>query len=78
MVPERQAPLSRVSAPTLVIHGGSDPLLPPAHGQAVAALIPDARYEEVPGMGHGFFSPALPARIGGLIADHIATGAGRG
>jgi len=73
MIPERQAPLSRITAPTLVIHGTGDPLLPPANGQAVAALIPGARFEEVPGMGHGFFSPGIPTKIAKLILDHTAT-----
>jgi pimeloyl-ACP methyl ester carboxylesterase len=62
MTTERQVPLSRITAPALVIHGTSDPLLPLAHGQAVAALIPGARFEAVQGMGHGFFAPGIPAR----------------
>jgi pimeloyl-ACP methyl ester carboxylesterase len=57
---------------TLVIHGTGDPLLPLPNGQALAALIPGARFEAVPGMGHGFFSPGIPARIAGLILDHTA------
>lgn len=72
MTPERQAPLSRITAPTLVIHGTDDPLRPLANGQAVAALIPGARFEVIPGMGHGFFSPGIPARIAQLILDHTA------
>lgn len=38
--------------PTLVVHGGADPLFPPAHGRALAAAIPGARLLELPGMGH--------------------------
>lgn len=72
MTPERQAPLSRITAPTLVIHGTDDPLLPPANGHALAALIPAARFEAVPGMGHGFFSPGIPAQVARLILDHTA------
>jgi 3-oxoadipate enol-lactonase len=37
--------LSEIAAPTLVIAGGRDTILPPRHGQAVAELIPDARFE---------------------------------
>jgi pimeloyl-ACP methyl ester carboxylesterase len=66
MTPERQAPLSRITAPTLVIHGTDDPLLPLPNGQALAALIPAARFEAVPGMGHSFFSPGIPAKIAKL------------
>jgi pimeloyl-ACP methyl ester carboxylesterase len=72
MTPERQAPLSRVTAPALVIHGTDDPLLPLPHGQALAVLIPGARFEAVPGMGHGFFSRGIPAQVAGLILDHTA------
>ncbi len=38
--------------PTTVVHGGADPLFPPAHGRALAAAIPGARYVELPGIGH--------------------------
>jgi 3-oxoadipate enol-lactonase len=37
--------LGRIRAPTLVIAGAQDPSTPPEHGEAVAAAIPDARYE---------------------------------
>lgn len=73
MIPERQAPLSSITVPTLVVHGTSDPLLPLPHGQALATLIPGAGFEAVPGMGHGFFSPGIPAQVGRLILDHTAT-----
>jgi pimeloyl-ACP methyl ester carboxylesterase len=73
MTAGRLAPLSAISAPTLVIHGTDDPLLPPAHGRALAALVPGAQFEPIPGMGHGFFSPGLPSRIGQLILEHTAT-----
>jgi pimeloyl-ACP methyl ester carboxylesterase len=43
MTEERRAPLSRITAPTLVMHGTADPLLPLGNGRAVAALIPGAR-----------------------------------
>jgi pimeloyl-ACP methyl ester carboxylesterase len=72
MTPERQVPLSRITAPTLVIHGTADPLLPLENGAAVAALIPGARFQEVPGMGHGFFSPGIPAHLARLILNHTA------
>ena len=70
MTPDRLAPLSTITAPTLVIHGTADPLRPLPHGQALSAEIPQARLETVPGMGHGFFSPGLPHRIGEIILGH--------
>ncbi len=42
----------RITAPTLVVHGDSDPLFPLPHGEALAGAIPDARLLVVRGMGH--------------------------
>lgn len=70
MTPDRLVPLSEITAPTLVIHGTDDPLRPLPHGRALAAQIPQARLETVPGMGHGFFSPGLPLRTGQIILGH--------
>jgi len=70
MTSERLAPLSKIAAPTLVIHGTADPLRPLPHGLALAAQIPRARLETIPGMGHGFFSPGLPRHVGQIILDH--------
>ncbi|GAB7051141.1 alpha/beta hydrolase [Catenuloplanes indicus] len=63
----RRAPLSTITAPTHVIHGSADPLFPPAHGEALAALIPGARLTVVDGMGHGFYAPGLPEHVAELI-----------
>jgi pimeloyl-ACP methyl ester carboxylesterase len=65
---------AKITAPALVIHGTADPLRPLPHGRALAAQIPQARLEAVPGMGHGFFSPGLPRRIGEIILDHTQSG----
>lgn len=46
----RRAPY--IQAPTLVLHGESDGLVPPAYGMALAGLIPDARFELISGAGH--------------------------
>jgi pimeloyl-ACP methyl ester carboxylesterase len=32
-------------------------------------------FQVVPGMGHGFFSPGIPAQVGRLILDHTARSA---
>ena len=70
MIPDRLAPLSKITAPTLVIHGTEDPVRPVPHGQALAAQIPRAHLETIPGMGHGFFTQGLPRRIGRIVLDH--------
>jgi pimeloyl-ACP methyl ester carboxylesterase len=49
---DRSAQLGRISAPTLVVHGTEDPLIPPANGAVLARAIPGARLVELPGCGH--------------------------
>jgi pimeloyl-ACP methyl ester carboxylesterase len=46
-------PVSRITAPTLVIHGTADPMFPPEHGRALAAETPRARLLLLEGAGHG-------------------------
>jgi pimeloyl-ACP methyl ester carboxylesterase len=44
--------LRDIAAPTLVVRGERDALLPRRHAQMLAERIPDARLSEVPGAGH--------------------------
>lgn len=55
-----------ITAPTLVLHGSADPMLRPAHGRAVAAAIPGARFVLLEGMGHD-----LPAPVWRPIAEAL-------
>jgi len=66
---DRRALLAGIRAPTLVLHGADDPLVPPAAGSDTAACIPGARLEIVPGMGHDF-PPPLMALVAVRIAEH--------
>jgi pimeloyl-ACP methyl ester carboxylesterase len=61
--------LRRIEAPTLVIHGQDDPLIPVAAAHDLARHIPDARLEIIPGMGHDLPPPLLP-RLSELIVGH--------
>jgi pimeloyl-ACP methyl ester carboxylesterase len=63
------APLSSITAPTLVIHGTADPMFPVEHAEALAHEIPDARLLRLDGAGHGI-DPADRARIAAAISDH--------
>jgi pimeloyl-ACP methyl ester carboxylesterase len=65
---DRRAELSKVIAPTLVIHGDSDVMVRPAGGSATAAAIPAAKLVNYPGMGH-----ELPRALWPSIADEILT-----
>lgn len=61
--------LKRITAPTLVIHGADDPLVPLAAGKDTAARIKGARLEIIPGMGHDLPTALLP-RLVESIAVH--------
>ena len=56
--PDRSELLQSITAPTLVIHGAADPLVPLACGEDTAAHVPGARFEAIEGMGHD-----LPAQL---------------
>ena len=51
---DRRALLATIQAPTLVLHGAEDPLIPVACGHDVAAHIPGARMRVIEGMAHDF------------------------
>lgn len=64
--------LSAIRAPTLVIHGKEDPLIPKERGALTARSIPGARMVLIPGMGHDF--PAhLQEHVAEVIAGHLLT-----
>ena len=44
--------LEKIGVPTLVIHGDKDPLLPVRNGELIAARIPGAKLQILPGVGH--------------------------
>ncbi|MGE0660347.1 MAG: alpha/beta fold hydrolase [Reyranellaceae bacterium] len=64
--------LQQVKAPTLVIHGADDPVVPVEAGKDTASLVPGARLEVMPGMGHDLPRALLP-RLAELIAGHART-----
>ncbi len=64
----RVAKLGDITAPTLVIHGRDDPLVPLGCAEDVQKSIPGARILVIDGMGHDYPDGAVPT-----IADAIAT-----
>jgi pimeloyl-ACP methyl ester carboxylesterase len=44
--------LTQITAPTLVIHGNTDPLIPYENGQYITEHIPDAKLSTFAGVGH--------------------------
>jgi pimeloyl-ACP methyl ester carboxylesterase len=55
---DRRPELATITAPTMVLHGEADPLVPVAGGRDTAANIAGAELRVVPGMGHDL-PPAL-------------------
>ncbi len=64
---DRRARLKRIGAPSLVIHGIDDPLVPVEGGRDTAANIRGAKLHEIKGMGHD-----LPLELVEEISDVIA------
>ena len=74
---DRTQSLASVTAPTLVIHGADDPLVPLAHGRATAKAIPGAKLLVVEGLGHGIAYPTLWDEIVDAITQHTNAASGR-
>lgn len=65
----RKEELRSVTAPTLVIHGDADPLVPVEGGIDTANSIPAAKLLIIEGMGHDL-TPALVPQVVEAIARH--------
>ena len=63
---DRREKLKHLPAPTLVIHGAEDPLVPLAGGEDTAKSIPCAELLVIPGMGHD-----LPVALYDTMIDAI-------
>jgi pimeloyl-ACP methyl ester carboxylesterase len=69
---DRTRALAGVWAPTVVIHGREDPLIPVRAGRATARAIPGAELIEIEGMGHD-----LPRELWPRIVEAISEKAKR-
>lgn len=69
---DRRPLLQTITAPTVVVHGAADQLIPPACGKDVARHIAGAELRLIAGMGHDF-----PVALSALIADAIGAAAAR-
>ena len=61
--------LKKITVPTLVVHGGADPLVPKEGSEDIARHIPGARLEIIDEMAHDL-PPSQVGRMVDLIADH--------
>ena len=67
---DRRPLLAKITAPTVVLHGADDPLVPVAGGRDTAASIPGAELRIIPGMGHDL-PPALYETFAQAIARAV-------
>ena len=68
--PSRLELLSAIRAPTLIIHGAADPLVPVAAAHDLHRRIPGAALEIIDGMGHDL-PPAILPRVTDRIIAHL-------
>jgi pimeloyl-ACP methyl ester carboxylesterase len=61
--------LKKIAVPTLVVHGGADPLVPKEGSEDIARHIPGARLEIIDEMAHDL-PPSQVGRMVDLIAGH--------
>jgi 3-oxoadipate enol-lactonase len=71
---DTSARLPELRAPTLVVHGTLDEMLPVQNGHMIAGLIPGSRLEILDGVGHLFFWEE-PQRSAELVREHAAVNA---
>jgi pimeloyl-ACP methyl ester carboxylesterase len=57
---DRREALRRITAPTVVIHGADDPLVPVEGGHDTAACVPGAEMHVLEAMGHNIPAPLIP------------------
>ena len=63
---DRSAAVARIRCPTLIVHGAEDPLVPVRAAYNLVRLLPKARLEIIPGLGH-----YLPVWVAPLLAGHV-------
>ncbi len=66
--PDRRPKLKTIAAPTVVIHGDVDPLVPVDGGRDTAANIPGADLRIVPGVGHEMPEAVRDAFVDGILS----------
>lgn len=69
---DRRSLLQTITAPSVVLHGAADQLIPVACGEDVARNIPNAEFRIIDGMGHDF-----PVALSQVIGDAICAAAHR-
>ena len=63
---DRSALLARISAPTHIVHGAQDPLVPVAAAHELKARIAGSTLEVIDGMGHDLPEPLWPRLVAAI------------
>jgi pimeloyl-ACP methyl ester carboxylesterase len=71
--------LRRITAPTLVVHGENDAVVPPKNADVLAGAIPDAELKLWPGAGHVYTTdePRADHHVARFLLRHSGAQAGR-
>ena len=69
---DRSSEVASIEAPTLVLHGADDGLVPPEHGRHTASLIHDSRFLLIEGMAHNMPDEVIPLLVSEMTA-HMNT-----
>ena len=73
---DRSDEVATIAAPTLVLHGADDGLVPPEHGRHTASLIPDSRFLLIEGMAHDMPEGIIPLLVDEMTGHMDAVEAG--
>ncbi len=67
---EQVSPVEEIAAPTLVVHGDADRIVPVANGRMLAARLPSPEYVELAGHGHNLTLEA-PETLSLLVGSFL-------
>ena len=73
---ESYSRIAKITAPTLVIHGETDRLIPSENGRLIAGRIPGAKFVIIPNASH-IFETDQPGAAHHAITDFLAAQRGR-
>ena len=66
----RACEVERIDAPALVVHGDEDLIVPVENGRMLASRLSNARYVELPGIGHNL-QLEVPDRFNALVLEFL-------
>jgi 3-oxoadipate enol-lactonase len=68
----RGCEVERIDVPALVVHGDEDLIVPVENGRMLASRLPNARYVELPGVGHNV-PIEVPEIFNALVLEFLAS-----